>query len=122
MSVQDEDTETQIEPLLVQLAAGAIEKDQVADWGSFQTLTITPTTQPQQILAENPHRKNAYLMVFGSATGFVRVGTRGQVMNNQGGQIPAGQQLKYEARQEVWIASDGVTASLSVTAVDHRYK
>jgi len=111
----------ELEPLLVKLVDSQ-EKDEACDWGSFQTFPVTPSTPPQQILAENPNRKNAYIIVFGSSTGFVLVGTRGQVMNKQGGQLPPGGQTRYEARQEVWLASDGVTASISVTVLDHRYK
>lgn len=118
--MSEETTETpELEPLAVKLVGS--EQETVADWGSFQTFIVLPATQPQQILAENPHRKNAYIIVFGSATGFVRVGTRGQVSNNQGGQLPAGQ-YKYESRQEVIMGGDGVTATMTVTVLDHRYK
>ena len=116
----DSDTDMEAEPIEVKIIGGKPEKEAAADWGSFQTYPLTPATPPQQILAFNRHRKNAYVIVNAGA-GFVRVGTRAQVMNNAGGQMPTGQ-YKYEAMQELWASTDGTTATQSVISLDHRYE
>ena len=126
MSVYDESMHGQIEPLHVIVdKEGGTEELGAADFGSWQTLIILPTTAPQQLLPQANERLNAYILVTGVATGFVRLGSRAQVMNNAGGQFFAtvgGNTIKYEAKQEVWVVGDGVTASLSVMTLDHRYK
>jgi hypothetical protein len=114
----DEDME--LEPLHVRVVNEGEPPSPSADWGSFQAILYSATSNiPQQILAFNKRRLNAYIIVQGT-TGFVRVGTRAQVMNNAGAQLTPPIQVKYEAQQEVWAVGDGVNA-FTVNVLDHRY-
>ena len=113
-------TEKDVEPLLVRMADERFEQE-AADWGSFQAFTFSTTSNlAQQILPQNSKRLNAYIIVFG-ATGFVRVGTRGQVMNIAGAQLTGPIQIKYEATQEVWAVGDGINP-FTINVLDHRYE
>jgi len=123
VTIYSEEMEEPIQPLHV--VVDRSEEIKSADYGSWQNLTVTPTFQPQQLLPQSYDRLNAYIFVSGSATGFVRLGSRAQIMNNTGGQFYStvgGNSLKYESTQEVWIGSDGTTASINVMTLDHRYK
>jgi hypothetical protein len=55
-----------------------------------------------------------------AATGAVRVGTRGQVANNQGGLLQTGR-YPVENKQELWLGSDGINA-MTVIVLDERYE
>lgn len=115
---------TELEPLHVVLDKPSGEKDVAADWGSWQTLQLIATSPPQQCLAQNNKRKQAQLIVFagtGAApTAFVRVGTRAQVMNNQGGTLGVGR-YPVENKQELWLGPDGTNAMI-VVVLDERYE
>jgi hypothetical protein len=95
------------------------ERDVAAEWGSWQTFPIVAATPPQQILPQNNKRKEAQIIIFGTA-GYVLVGTRAQVQNKQGGQLQAGR-YPFEAKQELWLAGDGTNA-FTVTVLDERYQ
>jgi hypothetical protein len=114
----------EIEPLHVVLDKPGGEKDVAADWGSWQTLQLTPTSPPQQMLVQNNKRKQAQIIVFaGTSAGagaFVRVGTRAQVMNNAGGQLQPGR-YPVENKQELWLGPDGTNAMI-VVLLDERYE
>jgi len=112
--------DVELEPLHVKVVdTDAAIAEKSADWGSFQAILFSTTSnQPQQILSQNNRRLNAYIIIVGT-TGFVRVGTRAQVMNNAGAQLPQGQ-YKYEAKQEVWAVGDGANP-FTVNVLDHRY-
>jgi hypothetical protein len=70
-------------------------------------------------------RKRSKARVFvatgtGAAAGaFVRVGSRGQVMNNQGGTLGAGT-YTIENSQELWMNGDNVNL-MTVVVLNERY-
>jgi len=115
---------TELEALRVHVENFGAEREAAADWGSWQTFVFSSTSNvAQQILAQNNRRKGAQLDVNGT-TGFVRVGTRGQVMNNQGGQLFAGagiNRINVENKQELWCVGDGVN-TITVTVLDERFE
>jgi hypothetical protein len=114
----------EMEALRVHVENFGAEREAAADWGSWQTFVFSATSNvAQQILAQNNRRKGAQLSVNGT-TGFVRVGTRGQVMNAQGGQLFAGagiNRINIENKQELWMVGDGVN-TITVTVIDERYE
>ena len=120
----EDDTREEMEALRVNVENLSGEKEAAADWGSWQTFTFSATSNvAQQVLAQNNHRKSGTVLVNGT-TGFVRVGTRGQVMNNQGGQLFAGagiNRVPIENKQELWMVGDGVN-TITVTVLDERYE
>lgn len=115
---------TEMEALRVHVENFGAEREQSADWGSWQTFFFSATANPaQQVLPQNNRRKSATLQVNG-ATGYVLVGTRGQVMNGQGGRLFGGAGINrctVENKQELWMIGDG-TNTLTVTILDERYE
>jgi hypothetical protein len=78
-----EDVNVQLEPLLVKLTDVDVEREAATDWGSFQTIPLAPGVPAQQVLGENPYRKNAYLIVAPVlANGGQSVQTQGQTTVN----------------------------------------
>lgn len=114
---------TELEALRVHVENFGAEREAAAEWGAWQTF-ITPAgpATPQQILPQNNRRKQAAVFVSGAA-GYVLVGTRGQVMNNQGGRLIAGSANRFpiENKQELWMTGDGTNA-VTVTVLDERYE
>ena len=99
------------------------------------TITIYPqpqvtvvVTQPNSVLSINaintPTATAGYRGALTaspvSGIGYVRVGSRAQVMNGQGGQLGVGR-YPYEAKQELWMVSDGSTTQ-NVVVLDERYE
>lgn len=99
------------------------------------TVTVYPqpsvtvqVTQPNSILSINAINtptstcgyRGALTASPTAGTGFVRVGTRAQIMNNQGGQLGVGR-YPFEAKQELWMGSDG-SSTMTVTVLDERYE
>jgi hypothetical protein len=110
-------------PIPVRIVGG--EKDTAAEFGSWQTFTTTVgnTIGPQQILPLDRKRSKARIYVQlgagAAATSFVRVGSRGQVMNSQGGQLGAGT-YTVENSQELWMNGDSVNL-VNVIVLNERY-
>jgi len=101
------------------------EEHEAPEFASFTTYSVPASGSfPQQILPQNDRRAKARILVFAgtgaAATAFVRVGTRGQVMNNQGGQLIAGVNCEVTATQEQWMGGDGTNAMI-VVVLDERY-
>lgn len=95
---------------------------QAATFGSWLTVSWPVTTAfnavqfPLQLLALDRSRRKAQLVV--QTTGYIVVGSRGQVANNQGGQLPAGR-YPIENIEALYTCSDGVTAA-TVTVLQER--
>jgi predicted nicotinamide N-methyase len=73
------------------------------------TITLTYTVAP-----------TTYLWQTAATNGYVQIGQREQVMNNQGGQLVPIMQVELNNSQETWIASDGVNGMI-VTVLQERY-
>jgi|SRR5215467_3916153 len=114
----------EIDPIPVKLVS---TESEVPDFGTWNTYSWAAASSlaatAQRILPLDRRRHKARIIVFnGAAAGagaFVLVGSRGQVQNNQGGQLQPG---NYEITnaQELWVGSDGVNAMI-VTVLQERY-
>ncbi|MGI0135324.1 MAG: hypothetical protein ACREBW_10255 [Candidatus Micrarchaeaceae archaeon] len=110
-------------PLPVRIIGG--EKEQAAEFGSWQTFvtTVGNTIGPQQILPKDRKRSKARIFVMAgtgaATTAFALVGSRGQVMNNQGGQLGVGS-YTVENSQELWMNGDA-TNLMTIVVLNERY-
>jgi hypothetical protein len=126
-TVEEAEAGGQIEPLLVRVDK-TDETAMTPEFGSWQTISWAAAQSAQatmqQLLPESRERTEANIYVWAgagaAATAFVRIGTMAQVLNNAGGQIPAGVRFTYHASQPVFVASDGVNA-MNITFLDERY-
>lgn len=125
-STEEEGAGGQIEPIHVVLDKDE-EQARTPEFGAWMTVSWPAATSAavsaQPLLRETRNRSKAQIIVYNGAAAaagaFVLVGSRGQVMNGQGGQLQPGR-YPVENSQELWIASDGVNAMI-VTVLDERY-
>jgi hypothetical protein len=96
---------------------------------SCGTLRLPIAAGAQQIVARSDKRYRAYIRVqpgdAGNSTGFIVLGTQGQVnsgmgANIQGFRLVNGQDFTYYAKAELWVVGDGTT-SLYVSVLDERF-
>lgn len=106
----------------VQVEVVGSEMIAAADFGSWYSVVLVGTEQPQVLLPQAPLRDRAVILIQGTAGANVgvRIGTQEQVQNGQGGILLAPCTVVKESQPEVWIAPLG--AAVTVTVLDERYR
>lgn len=93
-----------------------------ATFGSWLTVEWPVATAfnaamfPARLLTVDRNRRKAQIIV--QTTGYILVGSRGQIFNNQGGKLASGR-YPVENIEELYTCSDGVTAAI-VTVLQER--
>ena len=96
------------------------DREEAADFGSWQTYNLAGTEQAFEILPLARKRHRAVLYFVLPAFGFLYVGTRAQVQARQGGGLQGTGTIVIENQQDLWCMPDGSHVAYLVV-LDERY-
>ena len=112
------------DPIHVVIDGPAVERDEAADYTSFQTYTLGGTEKAFRIVPQARLRSRCVIVCkpgnASNTNGFVLLGRQQEVMNGQGKIMTAGETYTYQGQGAIFLAADG-TNSLVVTVADEVY-
>lgn len=124
---QDEDAHSYLVGVRIVENVARIERQAIADFGSWVTYSIVSGGQPVTALNRNVRRRSATLFVSATVaaqpiTDGLLVGTFAQVTNQKGGFLPIGAKVTIENQQQLFaVFPTGNANPVNLTVLDELY-